>query len=55
MNKQRANEIINNKKICNVYYNHQPVWIQEINNEIAKIGFMNITEEKSVNIKDLYE
>lgn len=55
MNNKRAFEIINNKEICDVYYKEHPVWIQEIKNDVAKIGFMNLTDEKTVNIEELHE
>ena len=55
MNIKRVNEIINNREICDVYYNNKPVWIQEVNNELAKIGFMDLNKEKHVNVNDLYE
>lgn len=55
MNTKRAFEIINNREICDVYYKKQPVWIQEIKNNIAKIGFLDLSDEKDVNIQDLYE
>lgn len=55
MNNKRAFEIINNKEICDVYYKEHPVWIQEIKNDVAKIGFMDLTDEKTVNIEELHE
>lgn len=55
MNIKRAFEIVNNREICDVYYDKHPVWIQEVQNNIAKVGFIDINEEKSVNIEDLYE
>lgn len=55
MNIERAFEIVNNKKICDVYYNNEPIWIQEIQDNVAKVGFMNINEVKDVNITDLHE
>lgn len=55
MNIKRVYEIINNREICDVYYQKHPVWIQEIQNNIAKIGFMDLNEEKSVDISDLHE
>ncbi len=55
MNNKRAFEIVNNKEIKDIYYNDNPVWIQEINNNMAKIGFMNRCEEKDVYIEELYE
>lgn len=55
MNIKRVNEIINNREICDVYYNNKPVWIQEINNEFVKIGFMDLNKEINVNVNKLYE
>ena len=55
MNIKRVVEIVNNREICDVYYMKHPVWIQEVNNEVAKVGFMDIDKEKYVNINDLYE
>lgn len=47
--------IIKNKEIKDIYYNDRPVWIQEINNNIAKVGFVDNFEEKDVFVEDLYE
>lgn len=55
MNIKRINEIINNSKIYDVYYNNKPVWIQEVNNDFIKVGFMDLNEEINVNVNDLYE
>ena len=55
MNKQRISEILNQKNLNEVYYNERPVWIQEVNDNIAKIGFIDSNEEKDVYIEDLYE
>ena len=55
MNIKRAFEIVNNREICDVYYKKHPVWIQEVENNIAKVGFMDLNEEKNVYIEDLYE
>ncbi len=38
-----------------VYYDDRPVWIQEIDNNIAKVGFIDNNEERNVYIEDLYE
>ena len=51
----RINNILNNKEKSDVYYNDRPVWIQELNNDKATIGFVDNFEEKDVFIKDLYE
>ena len=30
MNLERINSIVNNEEKVDIYYNHRPVWIQEI-------------------------
>ena len=57
MNLERINSIVNNEEKVDIYYNHRPVWIQEIdyNNQKAKVGFIDNFEEGNVLIKDLYE
>ena len=55
MNKQRLNEILNHRQLSEVFYEEKPVWIQEVNDDIAKIGFLDGSPEKSVYIDDLYE
>lgn len=55
MNKQRLNEIINHRNLSEVFYNEKPVWIQEVHDDIAKIGFLDGSHEKDVYIEDLYE
>lgn len=55
MNSERISEILKNKELHDVYYNERPVWIQEVDNNVAKVGFMDNNEEKNVYIEDLYE
>ena len=55
MDKQRINDILTNKQLNEVYYNEKPVWIQEVHDDIAKIGFLDGSQEKDVYIDDLYE
>ncbi len=55
MNNKRVSEILTNKKLHDVYYDDRPVWIQEIDNNIAKVGFIDNNEERNVYIEDLYE
>ena len=55
MNKKRINEILNHRQLNEVYYNEKPVWIQEVNDDIARIGFLDGSQEKDVYIDDLYE
>ena len=55
MNKQRVNEILNHRSLSEVFYNEKPVWIQEVKDDIATIGFLDGSKEKDVYIEDLYE
>ncbi|HIU52080.1 MAG TPA: H-type small acid-soluble spore protein [Candidatus Merdicola faecigallinarum] len=55
MNLHRAYELLNNKEKVDIFYNERPVWIQELNDNIAKVGFIDNFEEKDVYIEDLYE
>ncbi len=55
MNLNRVHELINNREKIDVFYDERPVWIQEVNNNIAKVGFIDNFEEKDVFIEDLYE
>ena len=52
MNKQRLNEILNHRQLSEVFYEEKPVWIQEVNDDIAKIGFLDGSPEMSVYIDD---
>lgn len=55
MNLERVHAMLNNKEKADVYYNERPVWIQEVHDNIARIGFIDNHEEKDVYIEDLYE
>lgn len=55
MNLHRVYEILEDKKKYDVLYNERPVWVQEVKDNIAHIGFIDSTEEKDVYIEDLYE
>lgn len=55
MNTKRVFEIMKNKEIHDIYYEERPVWIQEVKDNVAKVGFMDNNEEKNVYIEDLYE
>ncbi len=55
MKASKIHEILKNKQKVDIFYNERPVWIQEVNNDIAKIGFIDNFEEKNVHIEDLYE
>ncbi len=55
MNRNRIYEIMENKEIRDIYYENRPVWVQEVNNDVAKIGFMDDQVEKDVFVEELYE
>ena len=55
MDMERIHSILNNKEKCDVFYDDRPVWIQGVNENIAKVGFIDNLEEKDVFIQDLYE
>lgn len=55
MDLQRAFEIVKNKQKRDVFFEERPVWIQEVRDNKAKIGFVDNFEEKDVYIEDLYE
>lgn len=55
MNKEKIYNILKEKQIHEVYYNERPVWIQEVNDNIAKVGFLDSKDVKDVYLEDLYE
>ena len=55
MNIERINSILSNKEKCDVFYENRVVWIQGVNDSMAKVGFVDNFEEKDVSIQDLYE
>lgn len=55
MDINKINTILNNDEKFDVFYENRPVWIQGVNDNIAKIGFVDNFEERDVFINDLYE
>ncbi|MBR1802909.1 MAG: H-type small acid-soluble spore protein [Clostridia bacterium] len=55
MDISRVSEILKSEEKTEVFYNDRPVWIQELNDNVAKVGFVDNFEESNVYIKDLYE
>lgn len=55
MTNTRISEILRNKQLNEIYYNEQPVWVQEIHGDKATVGFINSNSSQDVFIKDLYE
>ena len=52
MNRERVNEILNHRSLSEVFYNEKPVWIQNVHDDIATIGFLDGSKEKKVYIED---
>lgn len=55
MNLERVHALLKSKEKIDVFYNDRPVWIQEIKDNIARIGFIDNFQEKDISIEDLYE
>ena len=55
MKKERIYEIVKNKQIEEIYYHDEPVWVQEVKDDVATIGFLSHPEAKDVYITELYE
>ncbi len=55
MTNTRISEILRNKQLNEIYYNEQPVWVQEIHGDKATVGFIDSNSSQDVFIKDLYE
>lgn len=55
MEVRRVQEILKNKEKCDIYYEDNPVWIQELNNDTATVGYIDGSGDKDVFVKDLYE
>ena len=55
MTNKRISEILQSKEIKEIYYNEQPVWVQELHGDKAKVGFLNSDGSKDLYINDLYE
>lgn len=55
MDIEKAYQILNSNNHYDIFYQDRPVWIQEISNLTAKVGFIDNFEEQDVYISDLYE
>ena len=53
MDLNRIHSILNNKEKVDVLYDERPVWIQGVNDTVAKVVFVDTFEEKDVFIQDL--
>ena len=55
MTNKRVCEILRDKEIKEIYYNEQPVWVQEVHGDKATVGFLNSNTTEDFYINDLYE
>ena len=55
MRLSRVQDVLNNKEKVDIFYDERPVWIQGINDNVAKVGFIDNFEERDVYVEDLYE
>ncbi len=55
MNIKRIHEILRNKERYDICYNGKPIFIQEVKDNIAKVGFIDGSGDKDVFAEDLYE
>ncbi len=55
MDIKRVQAILDNKEKKDIFYEDRPVWVQELAQDKAKVGFIDNFEERDVYIKDLYE
>ena len=55
MDINRVQAVLSNKEKTDIFYDDRAVWIQELNNDTAKVGFVDNFEENDVFIKYLYE
>lgn len=55
MNKERIFEIMKNRQSHDVLYEEKSVWVQDVKDDVATIGFLDGSKEKNVYIEDLYE
>ena len=46
MKASKIYQILQNKQKVDIFYNERPVWVQEINNNIAKVGFIDNFKKK---------
>ena len=52
MTNKRVCEILKNKDIKEIYYNDQPVWIQEVHGNKATVGFVGSNDTKDLYVKN---
>ena len=48
-------KILKSKEISEIYYDERPVWVQEVNGNIATVGFINSDKPQDLYVEELYE
>lgn len=55
MEKHRAEEIFNSKGVIEVFHKNALVWIEQIDEEMANIEYLDDLSTNRVGIEELYE
>ena len=55
MTGKRLNAILKSKEISEIYYDERPVWVQEVNGNIATVGFINSDKPQDLYVEELNE
>ena len=55
MNNKRLHDILNQNGIKELFYKNKPVWVQEVHDDVVRIGFLDGSKEQDINIQDLHE
>jgi small acid-soluble spore protein H (minor) len=55
MDVQRAHDIVNSLGVIEVLYQGEPIWIENINGDLARIDFLERRHQAEVPVHDLME
>lgn len=55
MDVQRAHDIVNSLGVIEVLYQGEPIWIENINGDQARIDFLERRHKAEVPVRDLME
>lgn len=55
MDIERAHDIVNSLGVIEVLYQGEPIWIEDINGDQARIDFLNRRQRVEVPVRDLIE
>ncbi|HCF71283.1 MAG TPA: H-type small acid-soluble spore protein [Syntrophomonas sp.] len=55
MDIERAHDIVNSLGVIEVLYQGEPIWIEDINGDQARIDFLDRRQKAEVPVRDLIE